>query len=365
MSESEHRFGFVMEQTLGHVTHYRNLRATVDSDPSIRATWFPVPFEPASRIEALPPLVGNWSARASWHAARALREDNASRHFDALFFHTQVSTLLSAGLMRRVPSVISLDATPMNYDAVGQAYGHQRGGRRAEAAKRWMNVRPLRAAAAIITWCDWARQSLVSDYGVEDARVHVIAPGVNLSLWPHSSPSSDGGPMRILFVGGDFERKGGETLLQAFAALNTPCELHLVTKAAIEPRQNVFVYHDVAPNSDLLKQLFATADVFALPTLADCFPVAIQEAMAAGLPVVSTDVGAVGEAVREGMTGLLAPPGDVTQLRLALESLAGDPRLRRAMGARGREVAEREYDSAVNARRILSLMTGLAARAAA
>ena len=57
------------------------------------------------------------------------------------------------------------------------------------------------------------------------------------------------------------------------------------------PGPGIHVYRDVTPNSDLLRRLYAEADLFALPTLADCFPLAIQEAMAAGLPVVATGIG--------------------------------------------------------------------------
>jgi len=350
------RFGFVMEQTLGHVTHYKNLRAAVDADPAVDATWYPLGFAPRGTLETLPPVRRNWSARASLRARRLLARDDAAARYDALFFHTQVTTLLSVPTMRRVPTVVSLDATPRNYDVVGAAYGHRASGGPAEEVKRRLNMRPLHAARALVAWCEWAKGSLVDDYGVDPARVTVIAPGVDLDLWPRPAPRDDAGPARILFVGGDFARKGGEVLLEAFAGLRDTCELHLVTGAAIAPAPGVHVYRDVAPNSDLLKRLYATADIFALPTLADCFPLVTQEAMAAGLPVVSTGVGAIGEAVRDGETGLLVPPGDVAALRDALDALAADVSRRRAIGACGRAKAERDYNSVTNARRILGIM---------
>lgn len=355
------RFGFVMEQTLGHVTHYRNMRATIDADPSVNATWYPLAFPPRGTLETLPVLRDNWSMRASMRARRALAHDGAGR-FDALFFHTQVTTLLCVELMRRIPSVISLDATPINYDAVGSAYGHQRARGGVELLKVALNKRSLHAARALVTWCDWARRSLIDDYGVDATRITVIPPGVNLDLWPRPAPNDTMGPVRVLFVGADFTRKGGETLLRAFqAGLYDRCELHLVTKAPLEPAPGIHVYRDVGPNSDLLKSLYATADLFVLPTLADCFPLAIQEAMAAGLPVIATDVGAINEAVRDGETGLLVPPGDVRALIAALNALTGDPTRRQTMGTRGRALAEQRCDSSANARRILSIMKALAA----
>lgn len=355
-------FGFLMEQTLGHVTHYTNLRTAVDGDATVRASWYALSFAPESGMERLPGLRSNWSARASWKAWRSLKNDRAYVHYDALFFHTQVTTLLSAGVMRRVPSVISLDATPINYDAVGAAYGHATGGHVVEQVKRSMNARALRAAAAFVTWCTWARQSLVRDYGLEGRRIEVIPPGVNLALWPEPRPRNSGDAIRILFVGGDFARKGGSILLEALHGLERPWELHLVTKGTVEEQPGVHVYRDATPNSDLLLRLYANADIFVLPSLADCFPLVVQEAMAAGLPVVASDVGAINEAVVHGETGLLVPPGDARALGLALATLANDARQRVRMGRRGRTLAETKYDSTANARKILGIMGDLATR---
>ncbi len=353
--EAMHRFGFVMEQTLGHVTHYKNMRMAIDNEPGVDAAWYPLGFAPRGALETLPPFRSNWSARASLRARRLLARDDAAERYDALFFHTQVTTLLSVPLMRHVPAVVSLDATPLNYDAVGAAYEHEASGGGAEKLKRRVNMRPLHAARALITWSDWARRSLVDDYGVPRERITVIPPGIDTDLWPRPAAREGGGVVRLLFVGGDFARKGGEQVLQAFEGLHDRCELHVVTRAPVEA-PGVHVYRDVAPNSDLLRDLYARADIFVLPTLADCFSIASIEAMAAGLPVISCPVGGIPEIVREGETGLLVPPGDVGSLRAALDGLVDDVAKRRAMGRCGREEAERHYNSAANARRILDTM---------
>jgi len=363
------RLGFLMEQTLGHVTHYRNLRAAVDADPRARAAWYPLGFPPRGSLETLPPLRNNWTARGSLRARRLLPPALATSH-DALFFHTQTITVLSRATIARVPSVISLDATPLNYDVVGAAYGHRGGSGPVEAAKRALYARPLRAAAAIVVWCDWARRSLVSDYGVPDSRTTVIAPGVDLAHWPLAAPRAQpevlpGTRLRVLFVGADFARKGGPLLLEVAAALGDRCELHLVTRTPLQPRPGVHVYPDLGPNSPMLRQLYAQADLFVLPTLADCFPLVVQEAMAAGLPVVASDLGAIGEAVADRQTGLLIPPGDGRALRSAIEVLAADQSMRRRLGAQGRAVAERRFDSAQNASRIVDLLLTVARRPAA
>ena len=108
------RAAFVMEQTLGHVTHYRNLRAVATQQAIVDPTWLPISFDVHGPERLIPLLRSNWSVRASWRAWQALRGALARQPHEALVFHTQVTSLFSVGLMRHVPSIISLDATPIN-----------------------------------------------------------------------------------------------------------------------------------------------------------------------------------------------------------------------------------------------------------
>jgi L-malate glycosyltransferase len=94
--------------------------------------------------------------------------------------------------------------------------------------------------------------------------------------------------------------------------------------------------HDVA-------ELLRAADIFLLTSISEGIPVTILEAMAAGLPVVATQVGGVPEIVRHEHSGLLAPPGDDAELAKALVRLATDPGLRQRMGDFGRQRAREEF----------------------
>ncbi len=382
------RFAFVVEQTLGHVTYYQTLRTVIDGDPSVAGSWYPItyPFRSGgharsgtrrgalavgledTRREARR-ILGRvvaaheydaWTAWASARAWQALRHDRASSQYDALFFHTHPTTLLCAPLMRRVPAVISLDVTPAQYNTIGVGYGHQPSPAPVEHLKHALYMRTFRAARAFVAMSDWVRRSLIDDYGIDAARISVVPVGTDIGLWARPAPKRDEDPVRILFVGGDFARKGGEVLLQAFAAVRDRCELHLLTRDRVGQAPGVWMHRDIAPNSSALQQLYATADIFALPTLTDCSPIAIVEAMASGLPVVSSTVGGIPEIVRHGETGLLVPPGDVRALSAALSALIEDTARRRAMGSRGRSLAERNHDQATNVRRILDIMTNAA-----
>lgn len=351
------RVAFVMEQTLGHVAYTQNLRTALTDDQTIAPTWLPVTYETGA-LGRVPALGTNWTLRGSIAGAQALARARGRQRFDAAVFHTQTVALLSPLAGWRLPVVISLDATPRNFDAVGRHYGHAVGSGRAEEAKRRAHALIYRRAAALTTWSEWAKRSLRDDYGVDPDRVAVIAPGVNLDRFAtaqtgHEPPSD--GRVRLLFVGGDFARKGGPELLACMRdGLAEGCVLDVVTRQAVPPTPGVVVHNDLGPNDPRLLALYRRADIFALPTYADCLAVVLGEAMAASLPIVTTRVGAQAEAVHDGVSGLVVREGDRAALGTALRRLADDAALRQRMGREGRRIAEARYDVNENARRLVA-----------
>jgi glycosyltransferase involved in cell wall biosynthesis len=103
------------------------------------------------------------------------------------------------------------------------------------------------------------------------------------------------------------------------------------------------------------------ASVFVLPSYAEGMPVAILEAMAVGLPIVTTPVGATPDVVEDGVNGFLIEPGDVSQLAARLIQLLQDENLRREMGQRNREKVLAEYDISVFVDRLSQVYEELAA----
>ena len=257
-----------------------------------------------------------------------------------------------------MPSVISLDATPLQYDALGAFYGHAPSGdARLEALKKRLNQRAFRSARRLVAWSQWAKDSLVTDYGVPADKILVIPPGIDTDRWDFDRAARRSGPINLLFVGGDFARKGGDTLLEAFARLPPALDVHLhivtKTRGVGEGLPRVTVRRDVAPNSDALLRLFAQADLFVFPTRGDCLPLAVMEALASGLPVVTTTVGALPEAVTHGETGWVVPPDDAGALAGALAALAEDAPLRARLSSRARAVGRERFDAAKNYGRLV------------
>lgn len=361
--------GFVMEQTLGHVTHHQNLAHRMEDSIDLCPRWMPVLPHADDRWERMPGVSSNWSLKGSLRARDALREaERGGRPPDALFIHTQTLALFAMPWMRRIPTVISLDATPLNYDSVGTHYGHtSRGPALLERFKHAWNRRTFHECAALVTWCRWAKESLVNDYGVPADKVQVIPPGIDLARWHPASARVPklSVPLRLLFVGGDFARKGGLTLLEALRGLPVgTCELDLVTRELPPPemlagQNNVRVHTGLTANSAPLRALFAEADLFVFPTLGDCLPLAVMEAMAAGLPVITTAVGALREEVEEGVSGLIVPPADAPALAAAIRTLAENPVLRATMGEAGLRLASERFDAVHNYDAVLDLLRSL------
>jgi glycosyltransferase involved in cell wall biosynthesis len=352
--------GFVMEQTLGHVTHDLNLRQWVAKDSDIRARWMPVHFSAPDRWGRIPFIKTNWTLRASLRAREQVRAVLRSDRLDGLFFPTQVTALFAQCLMAKIPSVVSLDATPLSFDTIGSAYSHSPStSKRVEALKNALNRRTFHLARRLITWCHWTKQSLIRDYGVDAAKITVIPPGIDLNQWHFPrEPRQEPGCVRLLFVGGDFQRKGGAVLLEAFRQdLMSTCELDIVTREDVDIRglRGVRVHHGLTANAPELMALFGRADAFVFPTFGDAQPVVIAEAMASGLPVISTTIGAIDEQVQHGVTGFLISSGDHRAVSEAVSKLVADPDLRYRMGVAGRLAAERLFDAARNYRQLLAV----------
>jgi glycosyltransferase involved in cell wall biosynthesis len=255
------------------------------------------------------------------------------------------------GPLRR-PLVFDADSSPRQWQQDEQYLGrHPKGGPRRPSDARQQRWRA--GATSFIAWSRWAAAGLERD-GIPADRIQVISPGVDLDLWrfPERRPRS---PLRLLFVGADFERKGGPLLLDVVRSrFLGRVELDVVTHATQADSAGVR-FHRAGPNSPELRSLFARADLFALPTRADTFGIAAVEAMASGLPVVMGDVGAAREIVDEGKTGWVIPH-DGSAMAEILEIALRSPERLSHMGRRAREVAEQRYDGLHNDRQIVDLL---------
>lgn len=191
---------------------------------------------------------------------------------------------------------------------------------------------------------------------VPRGRVRYVPNFVDLAAFPaRGERSGRRGPVEILYVGWIIEAKGICELLEAMHGV-PDARLTMVGPsqpdfaAAIAPRLAALGERvrllPPRPRAELLP-LYAEADVFTLPTWREGFPNVVLEAMATGLPIVATTVGAIPDAVRDGEEALLVPPRDPAALADALRALVSDPGLRSEMGQRARARAAALFSPAV------------------
>ncbi|MFZ1399058.1 MAG: glycosyltransferase family 4 protein [Candidatus Promineifilaceae bacterium] len=359
-----YEIGFIVEQALGHVTHGKNLQQNVPTDPEIKARWALPTWQKTGLKAKIPVYKSNWTVQAGLQARQAIAHWQRQSPVDGLFFHTQVPAVLAQKWLHKIPAILSLDATPRQYDRLGEFYEHDTGPSWLEQKKYELNVSCYQAASHLVTWSDWAKQGLIDEYFVPAEKITVIPPGVNTAEWtpPPTPQKSETAPVKILFVGGDLARKGGLVLLEAFRQLrslaNDPAslELHLVTRDAVATEPGVHVYNQMQPNSPQLKQLFYDSDIFCLPTFGDCLPMVLSEAGAAGLPLVSTRVAAIPEIVQHEKTGLLVPPNDIAALTAALQTLSQNREQRLTYGQQAQALVRQAHDAPTNAKQLLTLL---------
>ena len=276
-----------------------------------------------------------FAALFSWLARHA-------REYDVINTHSSTDTwltALAAALLRRAPPIVR---TRHVSTAVGTGW-----------AARWLYTR---ASAHIVTTGEALRRQLARDNGFELSRMTSVRTGIDLARFrPMEQPACrrdlglDERPaLGIVATLRDW--KGHDYLLDAWARLRArfpqwqlvvvgdgPQRARLEARTADEGLAGSVRF---VGNQDNVPLWLNSFDLFTLPSFGDeGVPQGIMQAMACGLAVVSTPVGAIEEAVQAGRTGLLVPPRDAAALADALAALMADDGRRRAMGEAGHAYA--------------------------
>jgi glycosyltransferase involved in cell wall biosynthesis len=224
--------------------------------------------------------------------------------------------------------------------------------------RQWLVRRTLERARAVIALSESWRAYLARI--VPQARV-VVVPNMVDAAAVRSAIEASGArraPGRILFLGEIGRRKGVYDLVCAMAQVAAAHprarlvaagsgEIEAVRRLARELGVERSVELPGWVAGDAKARLLAEAAIYVLPSYNENLPVSILEAMAAGLPVVSTRVGGIPDAVRHGTEGLLVLPGAGEDLAQCLLRLLEDPGLAARMGASGRRRVAAEFSPAV------------------
>lgn len=220
----------------------------------------------------------------------------------------------------------------------------------------------LSFADLIITSSEYSKSEIVS-LGINSDIVHVLSPGLdrekfNILSSPGRLDSEDSKTnKKILCVGNYVSRKGIIYLIEAFSQIQRQnFTLHLVgnrknNSSYYNQLNNAVkkfkltecvVFHD-GSDQENIKQLYASADIFVLPSFKETFGIVFLEAMHYGLPIITTNVSAMPELIEEGKNGFLVPPADSQALAKAISKLIENPDLVKQMGEIGRKKVATSY----------------------
>lgn len=219
----------------------------------------------------------------------------------------------------------------------------------------------LATATRIVTISEYNVAFLQRRFPDLAGRVTLVRNGLDLDRFDYRDPHRRSGPLQVLAIGRLVEKKGFDLLLDAIAAPASPgCVVRIagageladalaaqVTRLGLGDRVEL-----LGPRSQSeVRELLSAADVLVVPSVvaadgnADGLPTVVLEAMATGVPVVATDVTGMSEAVIDGDTGVLLPPGDVDALAAALLRVADRGYDLVGSARRARALVERQHDA--------------------
>jgi len=232
----------------------------------------------------------------------------------------------------------------------------------------------ISAARVIVTETDFSEKFLRERFPERADRIHRIYNGLNLGEFGHATFSSD--PPFIVAIGRLIAKKGFANLIRACALLverrrSFRCEIfgegplegelrRAIEKLGLQERVQL---PGPKPQHEL-RACLAASSVFVLPSVPeaeggmDNLPTVIMEAMATGLPVVSTRIGGIPEMVIENETGFLVQPEDVVALADAIEKVTNDQSLGKKFGQAGYERAQTLFSIEKNVRELCALLPG-------
>lgn len=318
---------------------------------TLRQNWethLPLQFDPVIRIDP-EPLEPHFSIRprsVRWGiGVRRAVQLAIKQQADFILLGSEAATFFLPNL-RGIPIRAYCDGTLRQVTELYSAGNHEaRVGLLSRLIKR-----SHRNGLEFIAMSQWAQNGISNDYGVPVNSIPICPNMVDVERFQFERTSREE-QMRVLFVGGDFERKGGELVLKIAAMPEfKDVPFDIVTKKAYTAGQNVTFHTDLVPNSEALVNLYRGANVFLFPTLGDSAPLVVIEAGVTQMAVITSQVAALPELVIDGETGFCCLGLDETVSRLI--EYKNDPALRTVHGKNGQMRVLAEHRPEVHVKRL-------------
>lgn len=308
---------------------------------SINRRW----FGKQTSVEFLQAYARHFSRRLS----AALKENPV----DILF--VSASSQMIAEVKTDIPVVYMTDATFQQLQGYYKSFSNLSANNIRQGIE--LDKKAFQKAAHCMLASDWCKQSAITDYGIDAAKISVVPCGANLDQVPDavSMEVSKQNNCRLLFLGVDWERKGGAIALEAFRLLKKEIAsaslriIGCVTPVEIMPDEGIevipFLDKNKSEEMQRLHQILLDTDFLLLPTRAECAGIVFCEASAYGIPSVSTDTGGVSTYVRDGVNGYaLLPEAGAPEYASRIRQLWNDRQSLLVLKQKSRDLFEQELN---------------------
>ncbi|SYW15661.1 glycosyltransferase family 4 protein [Oenococcus oeni] len=182
-------------------------------------------------------------------------------------------------------------------------------------------------AKFIFTMSNWLRDFLISNEGYSEEKVIYVGAGINLS--PNKIKPKKKNKKRILFVGKDFQRKGGDLVIESFKHLRNnylpDAELYIAGPKDIGELKNIPGVHFIGPlSSEKLSEYFNLCDIFCMPSRFEAYGIVFAEALCYGLPCIARNKFEMKNIIHDGKNGLLIEDDNIEKLSEKMYTLLND-----------------------------------------
>lgn len=281
--------------------------------------------------------------------SKQLQRDLKKRPVDVLF--VSASSQLVAYLETDIPIIYMTDAT------FQQLQGYYPYFSNLSAYNIKQGIELDRMAFSKASHCmlasAWNKDSAINDYGIKGKKISVVPCGANLDIIPAATElnMNVSGQCRLLFLGVEWDRKGGDIALETFRLLKQKGinpHLHIIGcepphDLSAEKNITIIPYLDKNNPEDFqqLHKIFLQTDFLLLPTRAECAGVVFSEASAYGIPSLTTDTGGVRTYVQDGVNGYALPfNASADEFARKIEQLVSDPQAMQSLRLSGRKYYE-------------------------
>ena len=359
---------FLNENTLGHTSYLPRFAAELARRPELGVTAHvldALPLPPDLRRLGDTSVRGlrkfgldlhgtRWRFAASRHLRRQLDALRGRQPVDALVVNTQSMGLGLGELPAGMPVLVALDAT---FQQLADSPWFA-----PNALSRWLQPLTLRGllrreralfarATKLLPWSETVAASLRRDYGVPDGRISFLPPSLTPPPRRKARPANT--RPQILFLGGDFQRKGGPLLRDTFCRhFADRCDLHIITRSEVPPGPGIFVHRGVEAGSAAWLERWQGADVFVFPSRLETFGIVLLEALAFEVPIVASDTGAARSILGGGAYGWLLTGLAEDPLRAAVMETLTAPWVAHARAQAGKDHFRKNYELGANAAKL-------------